>query len=79
MKVLKTYFDNDFTTFTSYFAQTLYTLEGEGPIPRTEAKKMFKDKEYLVDEDYTVYSIDEYEKMKRIIFRQGLAVTFISL
>jgi hypothetical protein len=60
LKVVETYFDNDMGQFLSYLADEVYTLEGEGPSSKKEVENAFSEKEYVADESYANWTMEEY-------------------
>ena len=63
LKVVRTYFDNDMEGFISYLADELYSLEGDGPISKDELAPSISAEDHVVDEDYTMYSMEEYTEV----------------
>lgn len=60
LEVLQTFFDNDKETFYSYLAEETYSLEGGGPYTVEEVRGWFDSDDYLMNQMYTQYSMEEY-------------------
>jgi hypothetical protein len=61
LAVVETYFTGDADKFCSYLADTLYTLEGEGPFTKEEAISIIKeDKPFPFGKDYSEFTMEDY-------------------
>ena len=65
LELVETYFTGDENKFCSHLADTLYTLEGEGPITKEEAISSIKGRDFPFGEDYSKYTIENYLKNYR--------------
>ena len=61
LAVVETYLTGDADKFCSFLADTLYTLEGEGPITKEEAISAIKeDKPFPFGNDYSEFTMEDY-------------------
>jgi len=60
LKIVKTYFDNDIAEFKSYLDDEIFCLDGDGPISRAEVIADLDVSGYVVNEDYTEHTYQEY-------------------
>ena len=60
LELVETYFTSDEDKFCSHLADTIYSLEGEGPITKEEAIRYIKEDKPFPGEDYSKYTIDDY-------------------
>ncbi|MGA1822582.1 MAG: hypothetical protein ACMUIG_08640 [Thermoplasmatota archaeon] len=58
--IVQTYFDNDMDEFLSFMADTVYTLEAEGPYTKSFLQENYADNEYVVDEDFADFTMEQY-------------------
>ena len=60
LQVVETYFTNDMDEFKSYLDDEIFTLEGDGPLSRSEVILILDENDYVADEEYTDHTYQEY-------------------